>query len=230
MAQIREKGIYAFATPPGNYGVLTAKYRLLLERDDYDSIQRSIRYWDVTQHEPYFPFLDTDLSPEAIMVTRSLREPVPENIESWMMKEIEFVSNRTLRTAELVFEHLGEDYVLNNFCPVAWMTPTNQSEKELKEKIAGLIASSGRQTIPTYNVAVSDESKKQYGISMPVVWMRRSFLRTFKTGNEVLNIYRMMGDKITEKYDIPAYREENSRCADGSQDWRITTNSSIERV
>lgn len=209
MALRRERGIYKFATPPGGYGPLTARYRLLLERGDYDAIQRSIRWWDVTQHEPYYPFLDTDLSPEAMLTCGMLdREPEPDNIEPWMMQDIMVVTTGTLRKAERVYERLGKDYVLEKFCPVAWMTPSNPSEKELKEKIVNIISRSGRSTIPIYYLAVSDESQRMYGVSMPVVWMRRAFLRTFKAGNELINVYRMMGDNITRIYDIPAYREE----------------------
>jgi hypothetical protein len=113
-----------------------------------------------------------------------------------------------MRLFERVYDSLGEDHVLTHFCPVAWSTASNPSEKELKEKTASVIASSGRTGVPLYNVAVSDKSMSQYGVSMPVVWMRRSFLRTFKAGNDMLNIYRMMGERITEKYDIPAFREE----------------------
>lgn len=204
----RERGIYAFATPPGSYGVMTAKYRLLLERGDYDAIQRSIRWWDVTQHEPYFPFLDTDLSPDAMLRCSALMEPMPPGIEPWMMQDISTVTGRTLRMAEQVYDRLGEDHVLSHYCPVAWATSSNPSEKELREKAAGFILQSGRTHIPMCDIAVSDESLRQYGVSLPVVWMRRAFLRTFKVGNDLLNIYRMMGERITDIYDIPAYREE----------------------
>lgn len=206
--QRRERGIYKFATPPGGQGKLTGWYRTKLEQGDMESVTRSIRWWDGTNYEPYYPFIDTDMSPEAMITAGFVQEHVPGNIERWMMRDIVGVTSRAMRLFERVYDSLGEDYVLTHFCPVAWMTVSNPSKKELKEKTAAIIASSGTYPIALYNVAVSDESMKQYGVSLPVVWMRRSFLRTFKTGNDLMNIYRMMGRRITDKYDIPAYREE----------------------
>jgi hypothetical protein len=208
MAQVRERGIYKFATPPRPLGVLTARYRLLWERGDWESIRRTILPMPTLNYEPYIPCLDTDLSPEAMITCGLTMEPTPDNIEEWMMQGVDGVTSRTMRLFERVYDSLGEDYVLTHFCPVAWSTASNPSEKELKEKTASIIASSGRTGVPLYNVAVSDKSMRQYGVSMPVVWMRRAFLRTFKAGNDMLNIYRMMGERITEKYDIPAFREE----------------------
>lgn len=188
--------------------MLTAKYRLLLEREDYDAIQRSIRWWDVTNYEPYFPFLDTDLSPVAKIICAHAAEEIPEGIEKWMMKDIDGYTPRMLTRCEIIYDHLGTETVLQEYCPVAWTSASNPSRKELIDNIRHIVEVSGKPSIPYYYVAVSNESMRLYGVSMPVVWMRRSFLRTFKAGNDKLNIYRMMGDKITTKWDIPAYREE----------------------
>lgn len=187
---------------------MTARYRLMRERGDWESFQRTIMPIPTLNYEPYIPCLDTDLSPEAMVTCGLAMEPVPGKIEKWMTQEIVVVTSRTMRLFERVYESLGEDHVLTHYCPVVWATAQNPSEKDLKEKTAALIGRSGRMATPLYNIAVSDESMKQYNVSMPVVWMRRAFLRTFKSGNELLNIYRLMGKRITEKYDIPAYREE----------------------
>ena len=208
MAQRRERGIYKFATPPSDYGILAAKYRLLLERGDYDTIQRSIRWWDVTQHEPYFPFLETDLSPLALYICTRAAEPIPEGIDKWMMRDIEDYTPRLLTQCGIIYNHIGKETILREYCPVAWASASNPSRKELLAITQRIVEVSGRQSIPYYYIAVSDESMINYGISMPVVWMRRSFLETFNTGISKLNIYRMMGEKITKIYDIPAYREE----------------------
>jgi hypothetical protein len=208
MAQIRERGIYAFRTPPGGQGVLTGWYRTKLEQGDMESVQRSIRYWDVTQHEPYFPFLDTDLSIEAHVVCACASERIPDGIDKWMIKEIEGFTPKMMDGCEAVYDKLGAETVQRDYCPVAWASASHISRKELIEAIRHIVEVSGRPSVPYYYVAVSDESFRQYGVSMPVVWMRRSFLRTFKEGNDRMNIYRMMGTRITEKYDIPAYREE----------------------
>lgn len=208
MAWRREMGIYKFATPPGGQGVLTGWYRTRLEQGDMESVTRSIRWWDGLNYEPYYPCLDTDLSPESVMVCSMLHDPIPGQVEPWMRRSVVAVTGKTLRQFMCVYDCLGEDYVLSHFCPVAWATASNPSEKDLKEKTLLLIRQSGHGDVPFYNIAVSDESLRKYNISMPVIWMRRAFLRTFKTGNELLNIYRMMGDRITEKYEIPPYREE----------------------
>ena len=209
MAQIREKGIYKFATPLKPLGVLTAKYRLMRERGDWEGFQRS--FIPTQTYEPYIPCLDTDLSPEAMATVGLTMEPTPGVVERWMMQDIDSVTSRTMQLFGRVYNSLGEDYVLTHYCPVAWATASSPSEGELKEKIVAIIKRCGRTGISLYNIAVSDESMKLYGVSMPVVWMRRKFLQTFKAGNELLNVYRMMGENITRIYDIPAYREEKEQ-------------------
>ena len=158
-------------------------------------------------YDPHIPCLDTDLSPEAMLLHVTQVEQQPGNLEPWMTRNIGIVTRTTLRNAEIIYNTLGKEYIVGEYCPVVWATCSNRSEKEMKEKVASIIWQSGNPAIPAYNLAVSDESLWLYGVSLPVVWMRRSFLRTFKEGNDLLNIYRMMGRRITEKYGIPAYRE-----------------------
>ena len=75
------------------------------------------------------------------------------------------------------------------------------------DKIGYIASQSGselRPSIQLYNIAVTDESYRLYHMSMPVVWMRYYYLRRFRSGQDIINVYRMM--KGSEKvYDIPLF-------------------------
>ena len=139
MIRRRERGVFAFATPQGPLGAMTAKYRLLRERGDWEGFQRTILPIHTLNYEPYTPCLDTDLSPEAMIVIRYVHEHIPDNVEKWMMQDIVSATNSTMQRLCRVYDSLGKDYVLMHFAPVAWATGVNPSKKELKEKINSII-------------------------------------------------------------------------------------------
>lgn len=208
MARRRERGIYTFATPPGGQGALTGWYRTMLEQGRIETVIRSMRTQETMGFEPYLPFMETDLSPHSLLVCEILNDQPPGYVTKWMKAGINGYTMGMLERCERVYDQLGPEVIQRDYCPVAWASAQNPSRKEILGKVQHIVEVSGRMEVPIYYIAVSDESQRLYGVSMPVVWMRYSYLRTFRTGVDLINIYRLMGDRITDKYDIPAYREE----------------------
>ena len=198
MGRRREKGVYAFATPPGGQGVLTGWYRTMREQGFHDVVARSIRWEDTMVGYPYYPFLDEDLTPKNPWVEQRRKVWHPQ---SWMMQDVEYFNYKTLRDAQKVADAIGKKMLLEDYCLVAWENGY-VSEKELYEKIESLVISAGCKSIALFNIAVTQDKDIAFG--RKVLWMRYSFLRCFKSGQNVINTYKSMAN-IERIYNIPAY-------------------------
>ena len=200
----RSHGIYEFRTPPGSFGRMSATYRTLMERGDTETIGRMTHPEYTMVGYPYYPELEEDQSQGDAWVGEIQST---YHSEHWLSEIFYFFNCRILRSAKHVSEHFGMEYIKEHFCPVCWGRPHSISEKELYIKIGAIAADAtvaSKPSITLYNIAVTDESYRKYGISMPVVWMRYSFLKTFRTGRDLINVYRMM--RGSEKvYDIPVF-------------------------
>ena len=206
----RERGVYAFLQKPSEMRLMPAKFRLLMEQgrvaEAMQPVNDALELLGYGNYMPDYRIFYADLSPQA-----SHRMDEKERCcrrHPWLGEYIEnFTSTRLLRKAERVAEHFGMEYIKEKFCPVCWGRPQCVSEKEMVDKIGYIASQSGselRPSIQLYNIAVTDESYRLYHMSMPVVWMRYSYLRRFRSGQDIINVYRMM--KGSEKvYDIPLF-------------------------
>ena len=197
----RELGIYAFRTPPGHFGRMSGWYSMQMERGDADGISRQLHPEETMVGCPYYPWLEEDLSPKKMWETEILS---PFHKQHWMSESIDYFTTRIITKGKRVFDELEIYSIREDYCPVCWRRMQMYSLKELTEKVEHIVMESGLSSIPLYYLAVSYDSTRGYGMSMPVVWMRYSFLRRFKVGQDIINVYRMMkrSDKV---YGIPLF-------------------------
>lgn len=200
----REKGIYAFKTVPSEYLLMPTRFRSLMGQgritEAMQPVNEALWLCGYGCYAPDYHIRHQDLSPR----------PVASHQPRWLQEYVEAFNYRAIRLGERVAEHYGYSYIKQHYCPVCWGRPQCVSEKELAEKIGLIAAQAGSVLAPSIqldNYAVTDESYRLYHMSMPVVWMRYSYLRSFKAGQDLINVYRMMknSDRV---YDIPRFPYE----------------------
>lgn len=201
-ARRREKGVYAFRTPPAHFGYMSGWYRTQMESGNPDAIASTIQHDMTTVSGSCFDYVNYDsLSP---LPTWEMKRRDPLHEEHWLVEQISSFGRSAMRKAERVYEHFGMGFVSQQYCPVAWCRNYGVNYTEMMAKFKMLMERSGMGSVPLYYFAVSDESLRNYNVSLPVLWMRYSFLVRFNTGRDIINVYRMM--KNSKKvYDIPVF-------------------------
>ncbi len=206
----RERGIYAFQQKPSDMRLMPAKFRLLMEQgrvtEAMQPVNDALESLGYGNYMPDYHIFYADLSPKSQHVKDEMNSYCQRY--PWLGEYIEdFTSYRLLHKAERVAALFGMKYIQENFCPVCWTRLQCISKKEMKEKIEYIASQASSEISPSiqlYNIAVTDESYRLYRVSMPVVWMRYSYLRRFRSGKNLINIYRMM--KGSERvYGIPPF-------------------------
>ena len=208
MVRRRERGIYNFLQKPSDMRLMSGKFRSLVEQgritEAMQPVNDALELLGYGNYMPDYNISAVDLSPSATIRNTRSSEAL------WLQKTVEVFNSRVLRLGERVAGHYGYNYIKKHFCPVCWGRPQSVSEKELVDKIAAIAAQVRPDESPSIvlrDYAVTDESYRLYRTSMPVVWMRYSYLRRFKAGLDIINVYRMM--KNSERiYDIPRFPYE----------------------
>lgn len=197
--------MYAFLQKPSEMRLMSARFRTLVEQgrvaEAMQPVNEALWLLGYGCYSPDRRILCQDLTPRPD--ERHLLQ------HQWLLQEVDMFNRRTIRLGRRVAEHYGYSYVRRHFCPVCWSRPQWVSEKELAEKMGSIVSQACENTpsIRLDNYAVTDESYRVYHIQMPVVWMRYSYLRRFRSGQDIINVYRMM--KNSERiYDIPRFPYE----------------------
>lgn len=205
----RERGVYAFLQNPSEMRLMPAKFRLLVEQGRIEEamqpVNDALEMLGYGNYMPDYRIFYADLSHSYVTWEQKIMHPA--HPEHWLAESFDVFNYRLMRQGRRVAQHFGMTYIKEKYCPVCWVRSVMISEKEMAEKIGYIASQAGcleHPSIQLYNIAVTDESQRLYGLSMPIVWMRYSYLRRFRSGQDIINVYRMM--KGSEKvYDIPLF-------------------------
>lgn len=180
-------GLYAFRTKPSDLLEKASEYRMNAECKRYDLIARTAdtKATMVCAGECTFnPEEYMKWAPDLYDMSSNVRKAV-WSPDYWMLRNIEYNVNK--RSDYIDMERVYDEVAEKNpkmYVPIRWTTG-QLSETEIKIYLRELILKSGRFTVPLYYYAI-----RRYNGRM-ILYAKRSWLETFKVGQDLVNIYRM---------------------------------------
>lgn len=182
-------GLRAFQTKPSDLLEKANEYRQHAECGRYDLIASTIKT-DATmvtaQGSSFDPKWYMSWAP-ALYNRHSNTNKAVWSPDYWMLHEVSYEHQSMLNylKMEQVYEEVCKKHKQQDmYVPIRWTT-SQLSESEIKNYLYYLICISGRKTVPLYYYAIRREKNRM------ILYAKTSWLETFKTGQDLVNIYRM---------------------------------------
>lgn len=190
----REKGVYSFRTPPSDYLNLAPLYRNLVERGRTDLVERTIRS-DVTMVTAMESSFDEESYMEWAPKIYKHRTVARWNPDFWMMRESDFYARRKQDVEDMVrmYENICNEKSVK-YIPVRW-TNGCLSEDDVKLFPRHLLDRAERASVPLYYFALRRVTDMSSYRTRLVLYVKQDFLETFKTGQDLINYYRMASER-----------------------------------
>lgn len=187
------RGLGVFRNRGSDYLELAPKYRTLCERGQSDVISASIDYSAIPS------------CCGSYMPTAKIWQEIDKQASSrwdkdfWMHEDIEVWTQGALGKANKVYEYInneyGVDFFNNNYIPVYYDNVTLGIQKDFRAFANFLVQDgAGKRSVELYNFAfrILENGRK-------VLYARINWLRTFKSGCDIINYYRLAKSRKFKK-------------------------------
>ena len=181
-------GLYAFRTKPSDLLEKAGEYRQYAERERYDLIERQMNT-DATMVAMSGGFDEAwymKWAPAVYSNNNHIRKAV-WSPDYWMIKECAFPYS-TYRKLMQVWDKIEHDHQEYKYIPIRW-TNGLLTESDVKGYPQIVLQRAGRIYAPLYYFALR-YVETSYSRRL-VLYAKVDFLDTFKSGQDMINYYRM---------------------------------------
>ena len=188
----RSVGLGAYRNRGSDYLELAPKYRTLCEQGRLDVISSTINYSTVSSYSSGY------------METENIWKEIDKTISvwhkfTWLHEEIESWSMSNLERARKVYYHItkeyGEDYFNEMYIPVYYDNVSVDAKKNFSDFAYTLMhETAGKKSMELYNYAF-----RTLKDGRNVLYARKLWLKTFKSGCDIINYYRIASKRSFKK-------------------------------
>ena len=187
------RGLGVFRNRGSDYLELAPKYRDMYQRKRTDMIASTIDYYTtIADSSSYMPTAKIWQEIDKLASSRWDKD-------FWMHEDIETWTQRALGKAGKVYEYInneyGVDFFNNNYIPVYYDNVTLGIQKDFGAFANFLVQDgAGKRSVELYNFAfrILENGRK-------VLYARINWLRTFKSGCDIINYYRIAKSRKFKK-------------------------------
>lgn len=182
-------GLYAFRTKPSDLLEKAGEYRQYAERGRYDLIERQMNT-DATMVAMSGGFDEAwymKWAPAVYSNNNHIRKAV-WSPDYWMIKETSYFKGATQRKLFDVWDKIERDRQEHKYIPIRWTTG-GVSQDDVASFPMVVLARAERLSVPLYYFAMRIVGDRW--TSRMVLYAKVDFLDTFKSGQDMINYYRM---------------------------------------
>lgn len=186
------RGLGAYRNKGSDYLELAPKYRTLCERGQSDVISASIDYSAI-------PSCCGSYMPTAKIWQEIDKSTYIWDRLAWLHEEVEGWTRSNLERARLVYQYItnehGIEYFDNMYTPVYYDNIGIGTMKDFTVFAQALMSDAARKkSMELYNYAFRTLKDGRH-----VLYARNGWLRTFKSGLDIINYYRMASKRNFKK-------------------------------
>ena len=186
------RGLGAYRNKGSDYLELAPKYRTLCERDQSDVISASIDYSAI-------PSCCGGYIPTARIWQEIDKSTYIWNKYAWLHEDVDGLTRNNLERARKVFDYLvkehGMDYFNYMYTPVFYDNIGIGIMKDFAAFAQALMFdAAGKNSMELYNYAF-----RTLKDGRQVLYARNGWLRTFKSGCDIINYYRIASKRSFKK-------------------------------
>lgn len=185
--------MHAFATPTPHYRELNARYNLMIESGRREDIASTVCL-------DYSLLMSGSFDAERYLEWSAKIYGKHTLIPKWskdynVIRDADFLSLEDFRCIEKLGKEITDDIKL--YIPVSWTTE-GVKELDVRNFLRKLIGKSGRVSVPLNYFVIRKIKVPSFGERI-VLYSRLSFLRTFRTGRDLIR-YREMAVNFNVVY------------------------------
>lgn len=187
------RGLGAYRNKGSDYLELATKYRTLCERGRIDAISASIDYSTIPSCSSY-----------GYMPTSKIWQKIDETAyvwskSSWLHTDIDVWTRNSLKKARDVYDYMIKEYSIEYFNEMYTPVLYDNIEIGIAKDFATfaqtlMFDTAGKKSMELYNYAF-----RTLKDGRNVLYARNKWLRTFKSGLDIINYYKMASKRNFKK-------------------------------
>ena len=186
------RGLGAYRNKGSDYLELAPKYRTLCERSQSDVISASIDYSAI-------PSCCGSYMPTAKIWQEIDKSAYIWNRSAWLHEDVEGWTRNNLERARLVYQYITNEHGIecfdNMYTPVYYDNIGSGIMKDFAAFAQALMFdAAGKKSMELYNYAFRTLKDGRH-----VLYARNGWLRTFKSGLDIINYYKMASKRNFKK-------------------------------